>query len=331
MIFVLCGVLLYAYMDSDKVFTADIIKRRSKPALVQPTFDRSKVFDLKAISGVKQPPSPPTTNKTPPIKPPTPQPNHTSNGHIPNSKKLSVSSPFYYLRQIFSWLPFRSVPSNVTPPEPTLPTSDKNGPVAAPVANGGTNIKSSSDKPGAGEPVVVERPPLLLKLPNKRNKAAKRHHNDISNSLEQQERKLGTQEAGRSRRQEPATEKNSSKKNDRNLPSTTEVTNITELTLCAEETEDNSKNGESGDIFRCIALKEIFFNLAQIQMKFVPEDPVNDKSALVQVMAWHRTGSKPLSEPILPNFLRHHNDVIRTQWVNPAICICYLLKCCHII
>ena len=37
-------------------------------------------------------------------------------------------------------------------------------------------------------------------------------------------------------------------------------------------------------------------------MKFVPKGPNDDKPALVQVMAWHRTGDKPLSEPTLTQF-----------------------------
>ena len=39
-----------------------------------------------------------------------------------------------------------------------------------------------------------------------------------------------------------------------------------------------------------------------ISLKFVSKDPNTNKSALVQVMAWHRTGDKPLSEPMLPQF-----------------------------
>ena len=36
----------------------------------------------------------------------------------------------------------------------------------------------------------------------------------------------------------------------------------------------------------------------QISLKFVPLGPTDKKSALVQVMAWRRTGNKPLPEPI---------------------------------
>ena len=40
----------------------------------------------------------------------------------------------------------------------------------------------------------------------------------------------------------------------------------------------------------------------QISLKFVPKIPIDNKSALVQVMALHRTGDKPLPEPMLTQF-----------------------------
>ena len=40
----------------------------------------------------------------------------------------------------------------------------------------------------------------------------------------------------------------------------------------------------------------------QISLKFVPKNPIDNKSALVQVMAWCRTADKPLPEPMLTKF-----------------------------
>ena len=40
----------------------------------------------------------------------------------------------------------------------------------------------------------------------------------------------------------------------------------------------------------------------RISLKFVPKSPVDNKSALVQVMAWHQTDNKPLPEPMLTQF-----------------------------
>ena len=40
----------------------------------------------------------------------------------------------------------------------------------------------------------------------------------------------------------------------------------------------------------------------QISLKFVPRSPSDNKPALVQVMAWRRTGDKPLTELMLTQF-----------------------------
>ena len=37
----------------------------------------------------------------------------------------------------------------------------------------------------------------------------------------------------------------------------------------------------------------------QISLKVVPKSPINNKPALVQVMAWHWPGNKPLHEPMM--------------------------------
>ena len=56
------------------------------------------------------------------------------------------------------------------------------------------------------------------------------------------------------------------------------------------------------DTLKCIFMNEKFFILIRISLKFVPEGLINSKSALVQVMAWRRTGNKPLPEPMLTLF-----------------------------
>ena len=50
-------------------------------------------------------------------------------------------------------------------------------------------------------------------------------------------------------------------------------------------------------------------------MKFVPKGPINNNPALVQIMAWSRSGDKPLSEPMMVSLLTHI-CVTRPQWVN---------------
>ena len=56
------------------------------------------------------------------------------------------------------------------------------------------------------------------------------------------------------------------------------------------------------DIFKCIFLNENNRILIRISLKFVPMSPVDNKLALVQVMAWRQTGDKPLPEPTMTQF-----------------------------
>ena len=56
------------------------------------------------------------------------------------------------------------------------------------------------------------------------------------------------------------------------------------------------------DILKCIFLNEHVCVLIRISLKFVPRVRIDNKKALVEVMAWHRTGDKPLSEPKLTQF-----------------------------
>ena len=41
------------------------------------------------------------------------------------------------------------------------------------------------------------------------------------------------------------------------------------------------------------------WKLYEISLQFVPEGSINNKPTLVHIMAWYRTGDKPLSEPII--------------------------------
>ena len=56
------------------------------------------------------------------------------------------------------------------------------------------------------------------------------------------------------------------------------------------------------DSFRCILLNENDRILMRISLKFVPRSSIDNKPALVQVMAWRRTGDKPLPEPMRIQF-----------------------------
>ena len=60
----------------------------------------------------------------------------------------------------------------------------------------------------------------------------------------------------------------------------------------------------ANDIFKSILLNENIFTSIQISLKFVPNGPIGNKSALVQVMAWHRADDKPLPEPMARSSLQ---------------------------
>ena len=68
------------------------------------------------------------------------------------------------------------------------------------------------------------------------------------------------------------------------------------------------------DTFKCIFLNENVGILIKISLKFVPKVPINNIPALVQVMAWRRTGDKPLTEAMVVRLLTHI-CVTRPQWV----------------
>ena len=52
------------------------------------------------------------------------------------------------------------------------------------------------------------------------------------------------------------------------------------------------------DIFQCIFLNEIVYISIKISLKFVSKGPINNIPALGQIIAWPRSGDKPLSEPL---------------------------------
>ena len=68
-------------------------------------------------------------------------------------------------------------------------------------------------------------------------------------------------------------------------------------------------------IFQTIFFKSIFSNenmriSIEISLKFAPKGLINNIPALVQIMAWRRSGDKPFSEPMMVILLT------RPQWVN---------------
>ena len=56
------------------------------------------------------------------------------------------------------------------------------------------------------------------------------------------------------------------------------------------------------DTFKRIFLNENIRISIKISLKFLPKGPISNNPVLDQIMAWRRSGDKPLSEPMLVKF-----------------------------
>ena len=65
--------------------------------------------------------------------------------------------------------------------------------------------------------------------------------------------------------------------------------------------EQNGRHFTDG-IFKCIFLKLKLYISVQISVWFIPYGPVACGPASVQIMAYHRTGNKPLLKPMMSAF-----------------------------
>ena len=82
---------------------------------------------------------------------------------------------------------------------------------------------------------------------------------------------------------------------------------------------------QNGCHFADDSIKYIFFNenvwiSIKMSLKFGPQGPINNIPALVQIMAWRRSGDKPLSEPIVVSLQTHvcvtWPQCIYSLWLN---------------
>ena len=78
------------------------------------------------------------------------------------------------------------------------------------------------------------------------------------------------------------------------------------------------------DVFKCIFINGSVWISFKISLKFVPMVPINNIPALVQILAWRRSGDKPLSEPMMVSLLMHI-WVTRSQWVKLISCF-YIIR-----
>ena len=70
-------------------------------------------------------------------------------------------------------------------------------------------------------------------------------------------------------------------------------------------------------ILKCFYLNENVWIPIKISLRFVPKAPINNIPALVQIMAWHRPGDKPLSEPMVVSLLTHICIWVNLSYVWP--------------
>ena len=71
-------------------------------------------------------------------------------------------------------------------------------------------------------------------------------------------------------------------------------------------------NREAGGLRRHRAHYDV---TVMITLKFVPKCPIENILSLVLIMAWRRSGAKPLSEPMMVSLLTHIR-VTRPRWIN---------------
>ena len=80
------------------------------------------------------------------------------------------------------------------------------------------------------------------------------------------------------------------------------INNIGQLDGLAQTCVNTLSPRQNGYHFPAGIFKWILFNgndqiSIRISHKFIPKVPIDNKQASVQIMAWHRTGNKALSEP----------------------------------
>ena len=89
--------------------------------------------------------------------------------------------------------------------------------------------------------------------------------------------------------------------------------------------------GKMDTIFQWIFLNENVWISIKISLKFVPMVPINNIPALVQIMAWRRSGDKPLSEPKMDSLLTHI-CVTGPQWVKVLVpSQLWMATLCHMV
>ena len=75
--------------------------------------------------------------------------------------------------------------------------------------------------------------------------------------------------------------------------------------------------------FNCIFMNENLYILIRISQKCVPKGQIDCRSVLVQVMACHRIGDKPLAGPMLTQYTDAYMQQ-KGRWLNEFLCKPYI-------
>ena len=82
----------------------------------------------------------------------------------------------------------------------------------------------------------------------------------------------------------------------------------------------------SRDKMSAIFMNENGIILIKISLKYVPKGPINNIPALVQIVAWHRIGDKPLFEPMstwfIDTYVPHMGEVSSSNEASPMPWVC---------
>ncbi|WAQ99558.1 TM131-like protein [Mya arenaria] len=195
--FLLFCILVASYFEADRIFVADILKRKVKLCNGTPPYQRDKIFDLKAlgastyINGISPPPSPQNRMMLPPsLLNKVPRPNlDIPNGHIEHKVRdsiwMTISS---ILKSLFVRKPAaRKRPASNVESPPTLAPST---PDSSPSTEQNHVQPEKEIKPVVHENISPEKstntasanPQQPQKITLRKTKAAKRSHTEATPS-----------------------------------------------------------------------------------------------------------------------------------------------------
>lgn len=135
MAFLLFCILVAAYFEADRIFVADIIRRKIKIANPTQSFDKSKIFDLKQVAGISSTNGHSLPTKVTQVPPSSSQNNNVtnkpvlnlSNGHVEHrSQRESFGSTLLKVfKKLFASKPSRSSNSKKSKVEKTEPVKEE--------------------------------------------------------------------------------------------------------------------------------------------------------------------------------------------------------------